>query len=150
MRRILTTEIVDFAKEKIADFLKDLSLVELANIDIIQEYFSKIATMFSRAAFDVWAKALTEIGKEIAWICPQCGHKRKPKLRLQEPMKITVLGLELKIPKVYMECRYCDAPGIGITRVLTGLLSGATDIEVKLKAAYCGAKESYTLICGGE
>jgi len=58
-------------------------------------------------------------------------------------MKVWMLGLELKVPKLYMECSHCDAPGVSITKVLTGLQSGDATMELKLLAAYAASEHSY-------
>jgi hypothetical protein len=76
--------------------------------------------------------------------CPRCGHERKVKRREGEPMVLEVLGGELKLAKVYLECDDCDAPGLSVTRLLTGLSSGDASGRVELMAGYCAAQGSYS------
>lgn len=57
-------------------------------------------------------------------------------------MTVSVLGLRVSVPKLYLECD-CGEVGVSITRLLTGLSSGAKSAELELMAAYCGAEHSY-------
>jgi hypothetical protein len=45
--------------------------------------------------------------------------------------------------RAYLECGVCGAPGVSITRLLTGLSSGDASLEMKLAGAYCAAHQSY-------
>lgn len=57
-------------------------------------------------------------------------------------MEISVLGLKVHVPKLYLECS-CGEVGVSITRVLTGLSSGDKSGELELKAAYSGSQHTY-------
>jgi hypothetical protein len=58
-------------------------------------------------------------------------------------MAVEVLGLTVEVPKPYLECGHCDAPGLSVLKLLTGLGSGEASAQVKLLAAYCASKASY-------
>jgi hypothetical protein len=47
------------------------------------------------------------------------------------------------VPKLYLECAHCCAPGVSITKLLTGLRSGDTSAELRLSAAYLASEHSY-------
>ena len=55
-------------------------------------------------------------------------------------MKILPLGIEVQVPKLYLERGHCDAKGVSITRLLIGLHSSDASMELKLMAGYCGAE----------
>jgi hypothetical protein len=92
--------------------------------------------------FEVWSVVLERVGKELALTCPCCGRRRKCKRRRGALMELKVLGLEIAVPKLYLECAHCAAPGLSVTKVLTGLSSGEASVELKLMAAYSAAKDS--------
>ena len=58
-------------------------------------------------------------------------------------MQINVLGLQFSVPKLYLECGHCDAPGVSITRLLTGLHHNDASLELRLVAAFSAAEHSY-------
>jgi len=58
-------------------------------------------------------------------------------------MKVRVLGIDIAVPKLYLECGHCQAPGLSVTKVLTGLSNGDASTELKLMVAYSAAEHSY-------
>jgi len=51
--------------------------------------------------------------------------------------------MDIEVPKLYLECGHCHAPGVSITVLLTGLSSGEASLQLKLNAAHFAAKHSY-------
>ncbi len=51
--------------------------------------------------------------------------------------------MDIEVPKRYLECGHCNAPGVSITVLLTGQSSGEASLQLKLNAAQFAAKHSY-------
>ncbi len=139
----LVTKLESLLQTDVETHLNHRPLIDVADMDLIESIAVKMLGALAVAFFAAWNAVLELRAKQVALICPNCGHARKCKRRPGKLMKLRVLGIEVEIPKLYMECGHCDAPGISITRVLTGLQSGDSSSELKLLAGYCAAKHSY-------
>jgi len=139
----LVDEIQDFVTEKTQGCLAELPLCEMASLTEIQALGILAAEAASRAVFAAWNAMLSAVAKDLGLGCPCCGRRRKCKTRPKDPLRITVLGMDLELPKLYLECGHCQAPGVSITVLLTGLSSGEASLQLKLNAAHFAAKHSY-------
>ena len=115
----------------------------MASLTEIQALGIFAAEAASRAVFAAWNAMLVAVAKELGLDCPCCGRRRKCKTRPKDPLRITVLGMDIEVPKLYLECGRCQAPGVSITVLLTGLTSGEASLQLKLNAAHFAAKHSY-------
>lgn len=139
----LITKLQAVVEAEVEAHLRGRPLAEVASVDSAQALVRSLAEALARAAFTGWNKALEAMAKQLALVCPGCGRPRKCKSRPGQEMKVDVLGFELLVPKLYMECERCDAPGVSITKVLTGLASGDATMELELVAAYASSQHSY-------
>jgi hypothetical protein len=124
-------------------FLRAQPLAVIASLDNIEAFSRHVVGAIARRWFEAWKQALLEAVLRVAKKCPRCGHDRACKTRPGQPMHLGLLGLEVELPKLYLECSHCDATGVSITRLLTGLSSGDTSSELQLRAAYSAAEHSY-------
>jgi hypothetical protein len=142
-RTELITNLQANVKKEVETYLSQRPLVEVASLDemesLCRTLFAELVVVF----FEVWSVVLDKVAKELALTCPGCGARRKCKRRSGALMVVKILGLEIAVPKLYLECARCAAPGLSVTKVLTGLQSGDASIELKLMAAYSAAKDSY-------
>lgn len=129
-------------KDQVRALFRGLPLGELVELDGVEATVSELTLRIGRGAFEAWTEVLEEVAVEIAGACPGCDRARKVKRRAGAPMQVGVLGLQILVPKLYLEC-VCGEPGVSITRLLTGLSSGDKSGELELMAAYCGAEHSY-------
>jgi hypothetical protein len=139
----LITDLQAFVKERIESDLRQQLLSEVVSVDWMEAYAQRVVKALAGAVFEAWKVVLEVLAKELALPCPGCGRPRKCKHRPGQEMKVSLLGLEVEVPKLYLECGHCDAPGVSITKVLTGLSHGDASLELKLAAAYAGAEHSY-------
>ncbi len=139
----LLDEILDFVNEKTRTYLAELPLCEMASLTESQALGTAAAEAAGRAVFAAWSEVLVVAAKELGLDCPCCGRHRKCKTRPKAPLRITVLGMDIEVPKLYLECGHCHAPGVSITVLLTGLSSGEASLQLKLNAAHFAAKHSY-------
>jgi DNA-directed RNA polymerase subunit RPC12/RpoP len=139
----LADDIQDIVTEMTKASLAELPLCEMASLTEVQALGVHVAEAAGRAVFAAWSEVLVAVAKQMGLSCPACGHRRKCKTRPKDPLRICVLGTELKLPKLYLECGHCDAPGVSIIVLLTGLSSGEASLQLKLNAAYFAAKHSY-------
>jgi len=139
----LVEEIQDFMALKTQAYIAELPLCEMASLTEIQALGIAVAEAAARAVFAAWGEILVTAAKELGLDCPCCGRRRKCKTRPKAPLRITVLGMEIELPKLYLECGHCDSPGVSITVLLTGLSSGEASLQLKLGAAHFAAKHSY-------
>jgi len=128
-------------KEHVRDTLTGRQDVEVFDMDQVEASFRDAMKRLASTMMQAWAAHASETAVELAGRCPSCGHARK--VRRRSPMKVTMLGMQLEVPKPYLECGRCEAPGVSIMTLLTGLRSGASTAEVELMAAYCGAEKTY-------
>jgi hypothetical protein len=139
----LTSELESLVKAKLQQHMAEKPLVEVASLSWVQELALEAMRAMSRAVFEVWVAVLVVAVQGIGLECPRCGRRRKLKMRSKHPMHIDVLGQTVQLPKPYLECGHCDAPGLSVLRLLTGLSSGEASVQLKLLAAYCASKASY-------
>ena len=130
-------------KENVEAFLAHQLPGEVACKDWVQGLCRRVLPPLAESLFEAWTEVLTDMAREVGLTCPQCGKARKCKTRPGQGMKIRLLELDVRVPKLYLECGHCDAKGVSITRLLTGLHSGDASVELKLMAGYCGAEHSY-------
>jgi len=128
--------------EKIQGLLETESVLDVASLDWVQGLAQEVSREVSLCVFAAWRKVLEWMAQEMR-VCPRCGRPRKCKWRSDEPLRIDVLGLSFELPKLYLECDHCDAPGVSIIKLLTGLRCGDASLELKLLAGYCASQHSY-------
>ena len=133
----------DAVKENVRAFVAGQPADRVLCKDWAQGLCRRVLPLVAESLFEAWTEVLTDRAKEVGLTCPKCGKARKCKTRPGQPMKVRMLGLVVVVPKLYLECGHCDAPGVSITRLLTGLHSGDASGELKLMAGYCGAEHSY-------
>jgi hypothetical protein len=75
--------------------------------------------------------------------CPGCGRRRKWKWRRGRSLKLSVLGLDFELPSPNVECPHCNAPAVGVVKLLAGLRSGDSSTELELQASREGARHTY-------
>jgi post-segregation antitoxin (ccd killing protein) len=139
----LITHLQGVVKDKIDQHLASWPLAHLASLDLVEALVRSVAVPLAMACFDSWMATLERATLELARPCPSCGRPRKCKWRSEALMQVQVLGLDLEVPKLYLECGHCDAPGVSITRLLTGLTDGDASTELALLSAYSAAEHSY-------
>lgn len=137
------TKLEDLVKHEMGAFLQGQPIAQLASIDATQALVLLMVERLAKAAFEGWRQTLEAATREMALVCPGCGGLRKCKRRPDQTMKIKVWGFELHLPKLYLECNRCAAPGVSITKVLTGLSSGDATMELELISAYASSEHSY-------
>jgi len=139
----LITELQGFVKAKVEAHLAAWSLADIASLDATEALARRVIRPVAESCFDGWKAVLERVALELALSCPSCGRPRKCKRRAEDPMQVQVLGVDLGVHKLYLECGHCDAPGVSITRLLTGLSSNDTSTELELVASYSSAEHTY-------
>lgn len=134
--------LVAAVKDHVRQHLRGVPAQQVVALDRAEALARELALGVSRAVFEAWIATLEELAIATAGTCTGCSCARKVKRRPGAPMTVKVLGLEVSIPKLYLECD-CGEVGVSITRLLTGLSSGQASAELELMAAYCGAEHSY-------
>lgn len=112
-------------------------------VDWVEAIVREVGHALAEGMLEAWTAGLEVLALELGALCPACGRPRKCKRRPKHPMTIKLLGLSIDIPKLYLECGHCGAPGISLTRLFTGLRHGDASGELKLIAAYLAAEHSY-------
>lgn len=123
--------------------LRSAELEEISSVDAMEARARRLATALAEAFFEAWTAVLQTVAKDLGLRCPGCARARKCKRRLDQMMKVRLLGMDIAVPKLYLQCERCAAPGLSVTRLLTGLQSGDPSTELKLVAAYSAAEHSY-------
>jgi len=123
--------------------LSNVSLLDLASLDWLQRFVLALLKAVCEAVVEEWKDVLMSAAEELSRQCPRCGKRRKWKWRRKQTMKLSVLGLDFELPKPYVECGHCDAPGVSMVKLLTGLRSGDSSTELELLAARRGAQDTY-------
>ena len=134
-------ELALVVKEKVDAYLQQQSVLQLASLSWVQQLVLVVCRAVGLCVYEAWKAALLRVAEAVGRTCPSCGKRRR--LKSKEPMRIEVLGMTLLLPKPYLECGRCAATGVSIIKVLTGLRSGDASVQLKLLAAYTGAKQSY-------
>jgi len=143
MKDALIAQLAAVVKDEFGKFCCQHPLVQLTSIDWVEGVIRPTMKALAHAAIQAWSDALKQLALEMGATCPSCGKTRKCKRRLGQSMHISLLGMSFYLPKLYLECGHCSAPGVSITKLLTGLRSGDTSAELKLNAAYLSAEHSY-------
>ena len=139
----LTARLRQIVKEDVRTFLGQADLTDLASVDWMEQRALNIAEAIAEEIFEAWTSELEAAARNLGRLCPQCGRPRKCKRRSNEPMQVRLLGIDVMVPKLYLECSHCQAPGLSVTKVLTGLSNGDASTELKLMVAYSAAEHSY-------
>lgn len=139
---MLIAELSEIVKAKVLVWLGSRGLLEVASLTVIQEVMSRAGRAAAVAVGAAWRQVLEKLAQNLR-PCPRCGRNRKCKWRSSQPLRVEVLGFTLELPKLYLECGHCDASGLSVVTLLTGLASGEASAQLKLAAAYCAAAKSY-------
>jgi hypothetical protein len=139
----LTAKLRQIVNEEVQTLLRQVNLAELASADWMEQLARSIGGALSEATYEAWTTVLETAARNLGLTCPGCGRPRKCKRRPTDPMEVRFLGIEVVVPKLYLECGHCEAPGLSVTKVLTGLDSGDASMELKLMVAYSAAEHSY-------
>ena len=123
-------------------YLQTQPIENMASVNWIQELAQECSKEISLSIFKLWREKLERMAQELK-PCPKCGQPRKFKWRLKEPIRIDVLGFAFELPKPYLECAHCDAPGLSVLKLLTGLSGGDASLELELMTGYCSSQHSY-------
>lgn len=143
MQDTLIAQLTAVVKDEFREFYRQHPLVQLTSIDWVEGIIRPMMRALAHAAIQAWGDALKQLALEMGATCPSCGNTRKCKRRPGQLMHISLLGMSFELPKLYLECGHCSAPGLSITKLLTGLRSGDTTAELKLSAAYLSAEHTY-------
>jgi len=138
----LIAALVAVVKSRVASQLASRPLAERVSVDRAEALARTVARAAAEAVLQAWTHDVEQLALEVGLACAACGKRRKCKRRAGEPMHVHLLGLTVELPKLYLECG-CGAPGLSITKLLTGLSSGEASAELELMAAYCAAEHSY-------
>lgn len=132
-------------KHSLQVMMSSVPMVQTLDINWLQAFLRQCSVWLSQLVCGCWLARAEEIAKHMALSCPTCGKPRKLKSRPNAKMTLRLLGCEFEMPKLYFECGRadCDAPGISITKVLTGLRSGSVSADLELAAAYAASQHSY-------
>jgi hypothetical protein len=139
----LIAKLCERVKADVQSFLNEVELGEISSVDAMEARARRLTSALLAAFFQAWTEVLERAAKALALRCPGCGQARKCKRRLDQPMQVRLLGIDIAVPKLYLQCECCEAPGLSVTRMLTGLTSGDSSTELKLMAAYSAAEHSY-------
>ena len=145
LHRELFTGLESVVKEQLRLMMSDVSQVDILDMDWMQAFMRECCLWLAQLVCASWVLSVETIAKKMALICPKCGKPRKCKTRPHDKMSVRLLGCDFEVPKLYFECGHagCDAPGISITKVLTGLRNGSVSAELELAAAYAASQHSY-------
>jgi hypothetical protein len=139
----LSIRLRDAVNEHVQEYLGQQPMRQVLSVDWMEALARTLLTSLGLAMFDAWKAVLEQVARQLGLGCPGCGKQRKCKTRASQPMEVNLLGLSIEVPKLYLECGHCDAPGISITKLLTGLRNGATSAELELRAGYLASQHSY-------
>jgi len=138
----LIAELSEIVKGKTLAWLAARGVLEVASLTVIQEAMSRAGRAAAEAVGAAWREVLVRLSAVLRQ-CPRCGRRRKCKWRSAQPLRVEVLGFTVELPKLYLECGHCDAPGVSVVTLLTGLSCGEASAQLKLAAAYCASAKSY-------
>ena len=142
-QRELTLDLIFVVKKHLQAYLASQPVTDWASLTTIQEIAQSSERATRECVYEVWKEELVQISEALGMTCPGCGKCRRRRWRSNAPMKLGMLGLELALPKLYLECNHFGAPGVSIIKLLTGLKSGDSSEQQKLMAAYSSAEHSY-------
>jgi len=132
-------------KQQLRQMLPTVSLVQMLDVNWVQSFVRESCLWLAQLVCACWVASVEDIAKQVALACPKCGKTRKCKTRPNAKMTVRLLGCDIEVPKLYFECGHagCDASGVSMTKVLTGLRSGSASAELELAAAYTASQHSY-------
>jgi hypothetical protein len=139
----LTAKLRQIVKDEVQAFLRHANVAELASANWMEELARHIGRALTEATYEAWTTVLETAARDLGLLCPGCGRPRKCKRRSSNPMVVRLLGIEVNVAKLYLECGHCAAAGLSVTKVLTGLNNGDASMELKLMVAYSAAEHSY-------
>ena len=116
---------------------------ERGSLSAIQKIAQAAARATQECVYEAWKEVLVAMSEALGASCGKCGRQRKRRWRHERPMKVGVVGQDVKVPNLYLECRHCKGAGLSVLKLLTGLRSGDASEELKLLAGYSGAEHSY-------
>lgn len=143
MQDAVLARVVPILREEFLLQLRAEPTAHVFCVDWVEAIVRKIGHALAKDMLEAWTVGLEVLGLELGGLCPGCGRTRKCKRRPKHPMTIKLLGLSIDVPKLYLECGHCPAPGVSITRLFTGLRHGDGSSELQLIAAYLAAEHSY-------
>ena len=138
----LVAELSEVVKGRTLVWLQARGVLEVASLTVIQDAMARVGRAAAEAVGAAWRQTLVRLAESVRH-CPRCGRRRKCKWRSSQPLRIEVLGFTVELPKLYLECGHCDAPGLSVVTLLTGLSSGEASGQLKLVTAYCASAKSY-------
>ncbi len=138
----LIAELSELVKSKVLDWLCGRGLLEVASLTVVQATMTRVGQAAAQAVGAAWREVLVRLAEAVR-PCPRCGGRRKLKWRSAQPLRVEVLGFTIELPKLFLECGHCDAPGVSVVTLLTGLSSGEASAQLKLATAYCASAMSY-------
>jgi len=133
--------LLEVVKADVRKMMQGFAPLELLNSNEAESFVREAASELSSAIAEVWAEEASALALRLGGVCPGCGGKRKVHQRAS--MTVKMLGVEVEVPKPYLDCGACEAPGVSVMRVLTGLRNGACTAELELVTGYLGAEMSY-------
>jgi len=139
----LITHLEQWVDSAAPTYLRSLPLVLLCSLDAVEAVGRQLAQTVVSRLLAVWTDIVQQEALRVGRKCPKCGHDRVCKTRSGQPLKLRLLGVEVDLPKLYLECHHCDAKGVSIVRLLTGLSCGDSSGELELMAGYNAAEHSY-------
>lgn len=143
MQDALIAHLTAVVKDEFEELYRQSPVVQLTSIDWAEGVIRPTMRALAHAAIQAWGDALEQLALDMGATCPSCGKTRKCKRRPGQSMRISLLGMSFELPKLYLECGHCSAPGVSITKLLTDLRSGDTTAELKLSATYLSAEHTY-------
>lgn len=143
MEAALIAQLAAAVKDPIQAFFRQQPIVRLVSLNWAEDIVQRVMRSLAVGMLDDWSHEIEKVALELGLECPTCGKQRKCKRRPGQSMSISLLGFTIELPKLYLECDQCSAPGVSITKLLTGLRSGDTSAELELGAAYLSAEHSY-------
>ena len=139
----LAAQLRDIVHDHVLHHLRLHPKREVLSVDWMEALSRTLLVALALAVFDAWKVVIEQIARELGLSCPGCGAQRKCKRRATKQMPVKLLGLSFELPKLFLECDRCDAPGLSVTKLLTGLRSGAASAELELRAGYVASQHSY-------
>lgn len=143
MRDALLARVMPILREEFLLRLSAESTAHVFCVDWVEATLREVCHALAEGMLEAWTTGLEFLALGLGSLCPSCGRPRKCKRRPKHPMTIQLLGLSVDIPKLYLECGHCEASGVSLTKLLTGLRHGDASGELKLIAAYLSAEHSY-------
>lgn len=145
LQQELFTGLESIVKQQLRLMMSRVSLMHILDKNWLQAFVRQCCLWLAQLVCACWVASVEDIARKMALPCPKCAKPRKCKTRPNAKMTVRLLGCDVEVPKLYFECGQtdCNAPGISITKVLTGLHSGSASAELELAAAYTASQHSY-------